>query len=146
MELTVYGTPVPKGSARAFAIPGKDGQRPRAVVVSDNKKPLAHWQTQIANEARLMKGSRPGDVPAFDGAIGVYVAFHFNRPKSVSKTSRPYVTVKPDLDKLVRAVLDGLTGVIWRDDAQVTDLRAEKSYLDVAGAEHAVILIWDVKP
>jgi len=31
-----------------------------------------------------------------------------------------------DLDKLVRAVLDALTGIVWKDDAQVVALKATK--------------------
>lgn len=38
------------------------------------------------------------------------------------------VTNKPDLDKIVRAVLDACTGVVWRDDAQVYWVEAEKVY------------------
>ena len=41
--------------------------------------------------------------------------------------------VKPDLDKLIRAVLDGLTGVAYVDDAQVTLISASKSYGSVEG-------------
>lgn len=150
MTFRVYGTPVPKGSARAFAIPGKDGARPRAVVVSDNKKPLQHWQTAIGNEARVAMATRDRNaasfkenLPAldFDGPMIVSVRFFFNRPKSVSKATRKYPTVKPDTDKLERAVLDGLTGVIWRDDAQVCDLDSKKRYLDTPGAEYADITV-----
>jgi Holliday junction resolvase RusA-like endonuclease len=144
ITLTVYGTPVPKGSAKAFAIPGKDGARPRAVVVSDNKVKLKHWQTQIANEAQSIRATsiRSGTpVPAFDGPMNVTVEFFFNRPKSISRQTRPFPVVKPDLDKLIRAVLDGLTSVVWRDDAQVISLEAKKFYLNEPGSEYAQITI-----
>jgi Holliday junction resolvase RusA-like endonuclease len=36
--------------------------------------------------------------------------------------------VAPDLDKLVRAVLDALTAVAYRDDGQVTRITATKEY------------------
>jgi Holliday junction resolvase RusA-like endonuclease len=35
---------------------------------------------------------------------------------------------RPDLDKLVRAVLDALTGVCYLDDSQVTRIEAEKNF------------------
>jgi Holliday junction resolvase RusA-like endonuclease len=146
MTLTVYGTPVPKGSARAFVIPG---DKPRAVVVQNNKKPLAHWATQIGNEARRTAmigdgGTRPMD---FDGPFMVGATFFFNRPKSVSITARPVPSVKPDLDKLVRAVLDALTGIVWRDDAQVVSIIARKRYLSVASPEYVEIRVnpWAVE-
>ena len=149
MTFKVYGVPVPKGSARGFVVPGKDGGRARAVVVQTNKKPLAHWQTQVANEARVALKARErnqqsfgAELPPldFDGPIAIDAAFYFNRPKSAK---RQHPTVKPDLDKLVRAILDALTGVIWRDDSQVVFIEARKSYLDHFGgaSEYAEITV-----
>ena len=39
--------------------------------------------------------------------------------------------VSPDLDKLVRSTLDGLTGALMADDSQVVDLIARKRIADV---------------
>jgi Holliday junction resolvase RusA-like endonuclease len=44
----------------------------------------------------------------------------------------------PDLDKLVRAILDSLTGVVWRDDAQVVDIVARKVYAETPGVDIAI--------
>ena len=44
-------------------------------------------------------------------------------PKRVTE-----VTTKPDVDKLARAALDALTGVLWADDSQVVSLHAQKEY------------------
>ena len=35
-------------------------------------------------------------------------------------------SVRPDLDKLARAVLDALTGIVWVDDDQVVELAYRK--------------------
>ena len=35
---------------------------------------------------------------------------------------------RPDIDKHCRACLDSLTGIVWRDDAQVVRLEASKDY------------------
>lgn len=47
-------------------------------------------------------------------------------------TKRPYPIVPPDLDKLVRAVGDGIgqSGLIWGDDSQVVEIIARKYYAD----------------
>ena len=37
-------------------------------------------------------------------------------------------TVKPDLDNVVKLVKDALTGIAWKDDAQIVDLIAHKYY------------------
>jgi Holliday junction resolvase RusA-like endonuclease len=50
------------------------------------------------------------------GPLEVLVAFQVTTP-----ATRP-----PDLDKLTRAVLDALTGIVWTDDAQVVAVAATK--------------------
>ena len=72
---------------------------------------------------------------SFDGPVRVFLWFHLPRPKShfTKKGLRPdsplYVTSKPDLDNLEKAVLDALTNVgMWRDDSQVVFVAKEKRY------------------
>lgn len=121
----VRGTPAPQGSKRAFVV----GNRAR--VVEDSKK-SAPWRDSVAAAAAdAMNGALPIDVP-----VTVTVTFFFARPKSVK---RPLPSVAPDVDKLARAVLDGLTaGGVFTDDSRVVDLHAKKRYRDVPGAEITV--------
>lgn len=62
------------------------------------------------------------------GALAVQVTFLMARPKSAKK--REYVTVRPDLDNYIKALLDALNEVVWLDDAQIVDLHASKEYDD----------------
>ena len=40
----------------------------------------------------------------------------------------------PDIDKLIRAILDGLTDAqVWHDDGQVVWLQAAKRYIGTTG-------------
>jgi crossover junction endodeoxyribonuclease RusA len=70
------------------------------------------------------------------GPCRLVVVFYFPRPKSHYgarglKPSAPgWVTRTPDLDKLVRAVGDSLTGVCVRDDSLIVELVAMKRYAD----------------
>jgi Holliday junction resolvase RusA-like endonuclease len=48
-------------------------------------------------------------------------------------------TVPPDLDKLIRAVLDGLTGVAYKDDGQVVRITAVKIYAQKIGVQIGVV-------
>ena len=58
--------------------------------------------------------------------------------KGALKASAPVAPGKPDLDKLARAVGDALTGVAYRDDAQITRWHLQKRYGEQAGTEITV--------
>ena len=61
----------------------------------------------------------------FQGPVSVTMLFTFIKPKTVK---REYPTVRPDLDNVIKSVMDGLNGIAWKDDAQVCRLIAEKQY------------------
>lgn len=124
----VRGLPAPQGSKRAFVAQG------RAIVAEDSKK-SAPWRDSVAAAAaEAMNGALP-----MAGPIEVMVTFLFVRPVSVKAEKRPYPSVRPDVDKLARAVLDGLTaGGVYTDDSRVIDLHARKRYAAVPGAEITV--------
>lgn len=117
----VLGVPAPQGSKRAFVV-GK-----RAVVTEDSKR-SAPWRDSVAAAGlAAMDGAA-----AFDGPLRVAIVFRMPRPRSVK---RAYPSVKPDVDKLARAVLDGLTaGGVIVDDSRVVSLAAKKVYDAVPGA------------
>lgn len=51
------------------------------------------------------------------------VRFYFPRPKSAKKSVFVPCVAKNDIDKLLRAIMDGLkAGGAFRDDGQVTDI------------------------
>ena len=67
------------------------------------------------------------------------VDVRFYRPiqKSISKierqrrlTGQSWPTVKPDVDNYVKAILDALNGVAFKDDSQIVVLYARKIYSD----------------
>jgi Holliday junction resolvase RusA-like endonuclease len=64
--------------------------------------------------------------PGQSGGFQVQLFFVFDRPKSVK---RDLMTVKPDVDKLCRAVLDAVSDSgFWLGDQQVVVLSAAKRY------------------
>jgi len=117
IRFTVLGRPQPQGSKNAF----KHGNR---VVLVEASKGLKPWRSVVALEAKLFMESVQ-DHSLIDGPVAVDILFTFVPGKTVKRKA---MTTKPDADKLARAVLDSLTGVCWRDDAQVVDLRARKVY------------------
>jgi len=112
----VLGPASTKGSTVSFI-----GATGRVVTKADNQG-LASW-TQAVGWAARAAGVRcaPRDV-----AIQIVAMFQFVRPESRKHRVTP--TVKPDIDKLTRALLDALTGVGYVDDAQVVKLLVEKVY------------------
>jgi len=112
----VNGLPVPQGSMKV--IQGR--------VLHSQGSALAVWRSTIGWEAKLAKAT-PHNYP-----VKITINFIMPRPKSVK---RPYPSVAPDLDKLVRGVLDGLTGIAYDDDSQVVEIHARKVYGGSPGAE-----------
>jgi len=124
IEFEVHGKPQPQGSAKAFIPKGWN----RAVITSDNKtlKPWRQDVSQVAQQA--MRGASATESP-----VSVSVTFRFARPRSV-KASVAHKTTKPDVDKLLRSILDSMTGIVFRDDAQVVCLVGQKEFSAVEGA------------
>jgi Holliday junction resolvase RusA-like endonuclease len=44
------------------------------------------------------------------------------------KRNEFYHSKKPDLDNLIKALLDGLNGIVFKDDAQIWSIDAQKFY------------------
>jgi Holliday junction resolvase RusA-like endonuclease len=117
LAFQVFGDPVPQGSKRAFVV------KNRAVVVDDNKSTLRSWRSAVIDAAR--QELSPHEGPEL-GPVRITLMFFLRQPQR-PKAGVPIV--KPDIDKLARAVLDGMTDAgVFRDDSQVTTLTARKRY------------------
>lgn len=117
----VPGLAQTKGSAKGFAMPNK--KRPgkyRAVIVNDNPKAKG-WQASVKMVAELAMGARP----PVDGPVRITMAFQMPRGSTVKRETP---CVRPDLSKLYRCAEDGLTGVCFKDDAQVIEATLTKTY------------------
>lgn len=65
-----------------------------------------------------------------DEPLELSVIFYLPRPKSVTRT---HPAVMPDVDKLLRAVFDSLSGIIYVDDSRIIRATAVKAYADARG-------------
>ena len=61
--------------------------------------------------------------------VGVWIQAFHPRPKRLPK-DRDWAKCKPDLDNIVKVILDSLNGVAYSDDSQVVDISAFKMYTD----------------
>lgn len=120
IEFTVPGIPVGKGRARAAVRGGHVRMFTPAKTVSYEAQ-LKHF----AQEAMTLAGLKP-----MEGPLRVSVEAVFPKAASWSKKKAAetyWHTSKPDADNLIKC-LDGLNGVVWRDDAQVASTMVVKHY------------------
>jgi Holliday junction resolvase RusA-like endonuclease len=131
IEFFVFGTPAPQGSKRAYVVPGpgvgssvrmEGGARwvrnPITRLVdggsATEQAATKGWRKAVRETAEKWIAGRPGWEP-LDEPLRIQLRFSFDPP-----ASDPYRTrhaVKPDKDKLVRAVFDALAdaGIVVND-------------------------------
>jgi crossover junction endodeoxyribonuclease RusA len=122
----VLGLPIAQGSKNQFG-----GE--------SNAKLLKPWR----NDMRVAAFGAMSGYPPWTGPVALRATFIFPRPQTHLRTGKRAGEVKdnapgwkssaPDLDKLLRAVGDALTGVAFRDDAQIVDIAATKIYGQTPG-------------
>ncbi len=125
MIIIVNGTPAPQGSKRHVG-----GGR-----MVEMSKAVGPWREAVRAETqRTMIDHDP-----LAGPVSVVIDFYLPRPKGHYRSGRNahllrdsapvYPAGRPDLDKLARAVLDGITaGGAWKDDGQAAELTLRKLY------------------
>lgn len=144
ITFTVRGRPQQKGSKRSVWRPRKGGGiNVYQVDANENAKP---WQAAIAAAAREACGGA-----LMRGPVIVHLRFSFPRPRAHYGTganaqrlrlSAPVeMTTTPDIDKLARTALDGLSGALIADDRQVCELRASKAYQEPEGVDVTVMAL-----
>jgi crossover junction endodeoxyribonuclease RusA len=127
IEFSVVDEPAAQGSKRYLG-------NGRVIEMAGVK--LESWREAVKTACHLVlpEGYQPVDVPVI-----VYATFYLKRPQSQYVAQRRdrglredapiFVVRTPDLDKLLRAVLDALTGAgVWVDDSRVVRLVASKRY------------------
>lgn len=117
-KLFIEGEPVPQGRGRII----KKGPH---FGIKDPEKSKA-WKESVKWQATSEKNRQR--LPVMDGALNMRLVFMLTRPKSAKNRLRP--CVRPDLDNFVKAIKDGLNGVLYHDDGQIVDLIASKVYCD----------------
>ena len=132
ISFTVPGLPVPQGSMTAFIKGG------RPVITHKRSDALKDYRARCAMAAQAAGASCSSE------PISLRAVFYMLRPKSHFGTGRNAHTLKPsapdycattpDIDKILRALLDALTGVCFADDKQVVRAHVVQRYAD---ANHA---------
>ncbi len=121
-----------------FQIPGppKHQQRHR----SSSRGKFVHQYDPSAKDKKdfLLQAMQYAPKAPHTGAVYLTVWFCMPRPKShyrtgkfagILKDSAPLWHIKrPDIDNLLKFVMDSLNGVFWKDDSQICSVIAQKRY------------------
>ena len=138
---TVLGKPAPQGSKRHVG---------KGVMVESSKR-CKPWRQDVRHTVIELL---PGDWHAnMDKAIALSATFVFARPKSHFRTNGDLKPTAPrhckgrigDVSKLVRAVEDAMTGIVYNDDAQIIDLIAHRRFANDTEQPCAIITVSAVK-
>lgn len=120
LVIDVVGTAIPQGSKSARVVRGK------AHMYEANKR-LEPWRADIVKAAKARM--RLTGWTTLDGPVDVRIDFYLPRPRSVPESARWWPCVKPDADKLTRAVFDSLTiAEVITDDARIVHHDVWKRY------------------
>ena len=138
ITIRVPGDPVAKGRPRATAI----GGYARMYTPAGTRA----YEQRVAIAAREAMAK----APPMDGPLSVSIEITMPIPVSWSKRKQADAlaglvmpTGRPDLDNLIKTLADACNGIVWRDDAQIVRLVAEKRYGEQPGASVSVIpLAW----
>jgi Holliday junction resolvase RusA-like endonuclease len=131
-SFTVFGLePRPQGSKKYV------GSRRTAAgnnipMIVESSPGLPVWRKAVS-DAVIQAMHDSGDDSKFEGAVKVEAVFYLTRKKTVT---RALPTVPPDIDKVCRSLLDGITARsksgqilgVWKDDSQVVRLEVSKVY------------------
>ncbi|HET8685637.1 MAG TPA: RusA family crossover junction endodeoxyribonuclease [Methanosarcina sp.] len=124
MKIIIQGDPVAKGRPK-FA------RRGSFIATYTPAKTRKHEDIIRQAGIESMNGLEPLLVP-----LRVVIECFMPIPKSISKKDRQGMidgtichTKRPDLDNLAK-VIDGLNGIVWKDDSQIVRLVVTKRYAE----------------
>jgi crossover junction endodeoxyribonuclease RusA len=130
----IIGLPAPQGSKSVM--PGG-----RLIEGSSKTGRAKHksWRAAVAEASRELAEDEP-----HDGALSLQVTFRLpmpaSRPKRIQIVGEWPKSTKPDLDKLIRTLCDGMTeGGLIRDDSRIYHIDAVK--LEVVGWTGAEVVL-----
>ncbi|PNZ40893.1 RusA family crossover junction endodeoxyribonuclease [Staphylococcus simulans] len=113
-----------------------------------HKAPMASPRPRFANRGKYVQTYMPSTYTAhkdfiqkqmpkamLESDLIVTIEFLFNPPQSWSNKKRlsmigQYKRTKPDIDNLIKTVLDAANKHLWKDDNQIVEVRSFKKYAD----------------
>ena len=138
-KLFIPGIPASKGSYRPITGRSRTTGKPVTRLIPMDKKERP-WRDHVRDT--ILDHQTP-TIP-HDSYVTVETTFYLPRPKTIPPRKRKHPTVKPDIDKLQRALYDAITEThIWHDDCQITDVISHKRYADNTPTGVSLTITWE---
>jgi len=130
INFTVYGEP--QGKAR-----------PRFRKVGNFVQTYTPQKTKsYEDEIKMFAKAAMGATEPLETPVEVFLYIRNSVPASYSKkrteaclSGQEKPINKTDIDNIAKAFLDGMNGIVYKDDRQVVELHAKKTYAEIAAVE-----------
>lgn len=123
-----------------FSVPGppRGKGRPRFTRTGHSYTP----KETVAYESRIRDACKASCAKRIEGPVRIFIKAYMSIPASASKRMREDMrlniirpTKKPDIDNVIKAVLDALNGLAYADDKNVVYVGASKWYAEEPSLE-----------
>lgn len=121
-----------------FAIPGQPVAKSRPQFARQGSFVRTYTPEKTAtyeNLVKLFATQAMSGRPPIEGPVELWLDINLQIPASWSKKRQREAaaglvaaTKKPDADNVLKAVKDGMNGIVWLDDAQAVEYRISKRY------------------
>jgi Holliday junction resolvase RusA-like endonuclease len=166
VTFVAFMTPEPQGSVKSFILPNRESIERAAnqAAITHNRRAICDIIFQAAKTSQVIMTSDNNDLKKFRQHVGkcaeqglwnadvdskpmagkhvpveMVCTFYFERPASAKK--RLYPVVRPDIDKLERAIYDACTGILYEDDSQIVSNSSRKLYGSPARVEVSLTVL-----
>lgn len=139
IQFTIPGEPVPQARPRLTK---------RGIAYTPEKS------RRYKEYIRLIASAEMAGKTPLAGPLCLSVRVYRSAPKSggrkwqaEAKTGLRRPVTKPDLDNYVKAVQDGLNGIVWHDDSQIVTYGAPfGKFYDDGGGPRVEVMVWELTP
>lgn len=126
IDAVIYGKPVSKGRPRF-------GRAKNGSMVAYTPFKTRKYEQEVKSLFQIAMYGKA----MLEGPVKVTITAYFN-----SKKKSGWHTSRPDLDNIIKAILDSMNGIVVEDDASVAQIVACKRYDD--GEERVEVQIENV--
>jgi Holliday junction resolvase RusA-like endonuclease len=129
-----------------FVVPGQPVAKARPRLSASGHaftpKKTKNYERMVAGLAKKQWMFEP-----IKGAVKLQVTCIFKRPKRLQRKKDPegriWMTKRPDLDNVCKAIADGVS-VVMNDDAQIVWIEASKMYASKLEEPHVIVRLEQV--